>query len=132
MSSMSTGQRFDVKAKVSQMSKEPSLPELKGEFERLRERLSQTGHLSQGSVQDRTKRKGGGAGYQWTRKVAGKTVTLVLTKEQFGRMREAIANYRLLRKQLKKMEQLSRQIIFREAPHESRRKNLAPKVLGIK
>ena len=33
------------------------------------------GYISQGSIQDRTARKGGGAGDQWTRKVVQKTVT---------------------------------------------------------
>lgn len=111
--------------------KEPALAQLKREFASLRDQLSQTGYLSQGSVQDRSHREGGGSGYQWTRKVAGKTVTVVLTKEQFGRMTEAIGNYRRLRKQLKKMEQLSRKIIFQETPHERRRKKLSLKVLGL-
>ena len=51
------------------------------------------GYISQGSVQDRTARKGGGAGYQWTRKVAQKTVTLSLTAEQFVKMTDATTNY---------------------------------------
>jgi len=82
------------------------------------------------AVQDRTARKGGGAGYQWTRKVAAKTVTVSLTAEQFARMKEAVTNYRDLRRQLARMERLSRQIIFQLAPHPSRRKRLSQKVLG--
>lgn len=105
-------------------------PSLQREYERLRQRLSQLGYISQGSVQDRTTRKGGGAGYQWTRKVAQKTVTVSLSAEQFGRMKEAVRNYRQLRRQLKEMEKLSRQIIFQMAPHASRRKRLSKKVLG--
>src|SRR5437588_5755768 len=91
------------------------------EYDRLRRRLSQLGYISQGSVQDRTARRGGGAGYQWTRKVAQKTVTVSLTREQFEKMKEAIRNYRKLRQQLKKMEALSRSIIFETSPHPSRR-----------
>lgn len=101
------------------------------QYEQLRQGLARLGYISQGSVQDRTARKGGGAGYQWTRKEAQKTVTVSLTAEQFGRLREAIGNYRRLRKQLKQMEALSRKIIFQEAPHPARQKRLSPNVLGI-
>jgi len=100
------------------------------QYERLRRRLAQVGYISQGSVQDRTARKGGGAGYQWTRKVAQKTITVSLTAEQFAKMKEAVSNYRKLRQQLKQMEKLSRSIIFQTAPHPGRLKRLSQKVLG--
>lgn len=103
-----------------------------GQFALLRRRLSQVGYISQGSVQDRTARRGGGAGYQWTRKVAQKTVTVSLTAEQFIQMKKAVANYRTVRRQLKEMEKLSRSIIFQNVPHPSRRKCLSPTVLGTK
>jgi hypothetical protein len=106
----------------------PPTPQL--QYERLCQGLSQLGYISQGSVQDRTARKGGGAGYQWTRKVAQKTVTVALTAEQFAHMKEAVSNYRRLRRQLKEMEKLSRQIIFHLVPHTGRRKRLSQKVLG--
>ena len=99
-------------------------------FERLRRQLSQVGYLSQGSVQDRTARKGGGAGYQWTRKVAQKTVTVALTRQQFGLMRKAVGNYRMARKLLQKMEEISRSMIFETCPHPARHKHLSKKVLG--
>jgi hypothetical protein len=51
-------------------------------------------------------------------------------RRKFGRMKEAVRNYRQLRRQLKEMEKLSRQIIFQMAPHTSRRKRLSQKVLG--
>jgi len=101
------------------------------QYERLRQSLLCLGYISQGSVQDRTRRKGGGAGYQWTRKVAQKTVTVSLTAEQFARLKEAVENYRRLRKQLAEMERISRKIIFNEAPHPARRKRLSSKVLGL-
>ncbi|SRR5258708_40358290 len=101
-------------------------------YEQLRRHLAQVGYISQGSVQDRTARKGGGAGYQWTRKVAQKTVTVSLTAEQFLKMKEAVANYRKLRQHLKEMEWVSRRIIFQSSPHSRRRKNLSQKVLGLK
>jgi virulence-associated protein VapD len=99
-------------------------------YQRLRRRLGQIGYISQGSVQDRTARKGGGAGYQWTRKVARKTVTVSLTAEQFASMKQAVSNYRQLRQQLKQLESLSRRIIFQSTPNPRRRKSLPPKVLG--
>jgi hypothetical protein len=101
------------------------------QYEHLRRQLARLGPISQGSVQDRTARKGGGAGYQWTRKVAGKTVTVSLTSEQFAKMKEAVANYRQLRHQLRRMENLSRRMIFRSSPHLRRHKHLTQKVLGI-
>jgi hypothetical protein len=100
------------------------------EYDGLRLRLSQLGYISQGSVQDRTARKGGGAGYQWTRKVAQKTVTVALTQEQFAEMKKATTNYRRLRQQLKQMEKLSRTIIFKIAPHPRRLKHITHRVLG--
>ena len=100
-------------------------------YEQLRRTLAHLGPISQGSVQDRTARKGEGAGYQWTRKVAGKTLTVSLTQEQFAKMKEAVSNYRRLRQQVRKMESLSRCMIFQASPHPRRRKSLSPKVLGI-
>ena len=100
------------------------------EFDRLRLALSRLGYISQGSVQDRTSRRGRGVGYQWTRKVAQKTVTVSLTSEQFLDMKEATANYRHLRQLLKQMERVSRKILFEQHPHPARHKRLSPKVLG--
>jgi hypothetical protein len=100
------------------------------QYERLRRSLGHLGYISQGSVQDRTARPDGGAGYQWTRKVAAKTVTVSLTQEQFAQMKQAVANYRELRLLLNQMEKLSRSIIFQSAPHPNRRKRLSRKVLG--
>lgn len=110
----------------------PPLAQLERQYERLRRPLGQIGLISQGSVQDRTERCGGGAGYQWTRKVAQKTVSVSLTPEQFAKMRAAVGNYRRLRRQLRQLEMLSRRIIFQGLPHPGRRKRLSQKVLGTK
>jgi len=110
----------------------PRLAQLEWQYEQLRRPLGRIGLISQGSVQDRTQRYGGGAGYQWTRKVAQKTVTVSLSPEQFAKMRAAVANYRRLRRQLRQLEMLSRRIIFQGLPHPSRRKRLSQKVLGTK
>lgn len=99
-------------------------------YDQLRRRLSKVGYLTQGSVQDRTARTGGGAGYQWTRKVAQKTITVSLTQQQFEQLRKAVNNYREVRRLLRQMEQLSRKIIFQKTPHPHRRKRLSAKVLG--
>ena len=115
---------------ISQPS--PSLAQLQRDYQRLRRPLGQLGLISQGSVQDRTARQGGGAGYQWTRKVEQKTVTVSLTAEQFTRMKEAVGNYRRLRRQLSELEKLSRRIIFQSVPHPSRRKRLSQKALGLR
>ena len=101
------------------------------EFQKLRRLLGQTGYISHGSVQDRTGRRGGGAGYQWTRKVAQKTITVALTARQFARMKEAVANQRKIRRQLRELERISRRIIFETSPHQARRKHLSRKVLGL-
>lgn len=113
-------------------AKSPSPAQLQHQYQQLRRALGQVGYISQGSVQDRTGRCGGGAGYQWTRKVAQKTVTVALTSEQFGQMKEAVGNYRRLRRQLRQLETLSRSIIFQSNPHPSRRKRLSQKALGTK
>src|SRR5260221_10474749 len=121
-----------MQAKMNSMNQNiKPLTQLEREYEQLRRPLGQIGLISQGSVQDRTARKGGGAGYQWTRKVAQKTVTVSLTPEQFAKMKEATANYRKLRQKLKEMEVLSRRIIFEKSPHPTRRKRLSPNVLGV-
>ena len=73
-----------------------------------------------------------GAGYQWTRKVDQKTVTVSLTSEQFSKLKDAVGNYRKLRRQIGELEKLSRRIIFESLPHPSRRKRLSQKALGTK
>ncbi len=107
-----------------------SLEELRRQFERRRRRLGEVGYISQGSVQDRTRRPSG-AGYQWTRKVAGKTITVALSAPQFQAMKEAIANHRRLRRDLAELERISRRIMFQTSPHPARRKSLTNKVLGL-
>ena len=108
------------------------LAQLQRQYQQLSRPLGEMGLISKGSVQDRRTRQRGGAGYQWTRKLDQKTVTVSLTAEQFDRMKEAVGNYRRLRCRLRELEKLSRQIIFQSAPHPGRRKRLSQKVLGIK
>lgn len=113
--------------------KKPSAAEyaLPRQYQRLCASLAKLGYISQGSVVDRSQLRPPRSGYQWTRKVARKTVTVALTREQFLALRAAIQNRRTLQKTLAKMEKLSRQILFETLPDTRRRKRLPKKVLGI-
>jgi|SRR5664279_2967470 hypothetical protein len=109
----------------------PALSQLERQYARWRAKLGGLGYLSQGSVQDRTARIGGGAGYQWTRKLKGKTVSVALTREQFQAMKKAVKNKRELLVIVNQLEKLSRQILFQTYPHSARRKSLSNEVLGL-
>jgi hypothetical protein len=101
------------------------------EYERLRQALACTGYISQGSVVDRSQLKPARSGYQWTRKVSRKTITVALSPEQFRLLRQAVTNRRNLSKTIQRMEKLSRRILFAKAQDTRRRKPLPPTVLGI-
>jgi hypothetical protein len=103
----------------------------KREYNRLRKGLVAIGYISQGSVLNRSSLRPPRSGYQWTRKVAGKTITVALSKEQFEALSLAVQNERKLWKTIRKMENLSRRILFENQPHTRRRKRLSNKVLGL-
>lgn len=103
---------------------------LQRRYQRLCSSLARTGYISQGSVLDRSTLRSPRSGYQWTRKVARKTITLALSYEQFQALRRAIANRRRLERTIREMEKLSRQILFESLPDIHRRKRLAKRVLG--
>jgi hypothetical protein len=107
------------------------LTALKAQYHRLRQRLARIGYLSQGSVQQRSVAASGRSGYQWTRKVAQKTVSVALSQPQFEAMKRAIANERKLWQTVQEMERVSRQIIFASTADTRRRKRLSKKVLGL-
>jgi Family of unknown function (DUF6788) len=113
------------------VKKKSAPPSPDKEYERLRRTLAQVGYISQGSVVDRSTLRPPRSGYQWTRKVARKTVTVALSPEQFRALREAVSNRRQLQKTIEKMEKLSRQILFKKLPDTHRRKPLPKKVLGL-
>jgi Family of unknown function (DUF6788) len=114
------------------MKKKSAAPEaLERQYQQLCSSLAATGHISRGSVLDRSKLRPARSGYQWTRKVARKTITVALSREQFGALRQAIENRRRLDKTIRKMEKLSRQILFETLPDTHRRKPLPKKVLGL-
>jgi hypothetical protein len=93
--------------------------------------LAAAGYISQGSVLDRSTLHPPRSGYQWTRKVARKTITVALSPEQFLALRQAIQNRRRLQRTITQMEKLSRQILFGSVPDTHRRKPLPKKVLGV-
>jgi hypothetical protein len=112
-------------------NRSPSLAALEEQYDRLRKSLAQIGYISQGSVLARSVATSGRSGYQWTRKVAQKTVTVSLSQQQFLAMKQAVQNERQLWKTIQQMEKVSRQILFSSLPDTNRRKRLAKKVLGL-
>jgi len=100
------------------------------EFRRLQRQLARTGWISHGYAQDRGPGAGGPC-YQWTRKERKKTVSVALSKEQYLGMKEAIDNWRNLLQTLKRMEQITRTVLFATVPGPTRRKALSKKVLGL-
>jgi hypothetical protein len=111
--------------------KTPGTGSLHRDYQRLSRSLAEIGYISQGSTLDRSTLRPPRSGYQWTRKVAQKTITVALSPEQFRALRKAIANRRTLQQTITKMEKISRQILFETLPDTSRRKPLPKKVLGL-
>ena len=103
----------------------------KVEYNRLCQSLARIGYISQGSVLRRSVPASGRSGYQWTRKVAQKTVTVSLSQGQFAALQQAIANERHLWQTVRQMEKVSRQIIFASTSDTHRRKRLSKKPLGL-
>ena len=101
------------------------------QYQRLGASLAHLGYISQGSVLDRSSLRPPRSGYQWTRKVMGKTITVALSGQQFEAFSQAVENERKLWKTIRKMENLSRRILFENQPHTRRRKYLSNKVLGL-
>lgn len=97
----------------------------------LRRRLARLGYISQGSVLDRTTLSPPRSGYQWTRKVGQKTITVALSRDQYQALSQAVNNARTLWKIVAEMERVSRQILFEKLPDTRRRKRLSKKVLGL-
>ncbi|HTV63142.1 MAG TPA: DUF6788 family protein [Verrucomicrobiae bacterium] len=111
------------------MSNKEKLDSLRREYKRLSSSLGSIGYISQGSVLDRSTLHPPRSGYQWTRKVAQKTITVALSPEQFHGLSKAIENRRKLAKTLIKMEKISRRILFDSLADTHRRKQLDNNVL---
>jgi len=106
-------------------------PHLQKKYAALRQSLARIGYVSDGSVLDRAQLKPPRSGYQWTRKVGQKTVTVALSAAQFAGMKQAIQNGRRLRKAIRAMEILSRQILFTITADTQRFKPLASRDLRL-
>lgn len=103
---------------------------LRVEYRQLQRQLARTGWISHGYVQDR----GAGAGgpcFQWSRKERKKTVSVALSEAQYKWMKDAIANWQHVQRTLKRMQQISRLVLFRTIPEPPRRKSLSKRVLGL-
>jgi hypothetical protein len=105
--------------------------QLQKDYQRLCRSLAKLGYISQGSVVDRSKLKPPRSGYQWTRKVKGKTVTVALSESEFDALAKAIVNERKLNQTIRQMEQISRRILFSNRSQPGQRKPLRQKVLGL-
>ena len=112
------------------MKKTPSSEELHREFAALASELATLGWISHGYAQDRGPGAGGPC-YQWTRKEKGKTVSVAMSPEQYEAMVKAIANWKNAKLILRRMEQISRRIIFTTLPDTRRSKPLTDEVLGL-
>lgn len=108
-----------------------AVPSLQRQYQGLCASLASTGYISQGSVLDRSTLRPRRSGYQWTRKVARKTITVALSLEQFEALRQAIENRRRLQRTIGKMETLSRRILFDTTPDTRHHKPLPKRVLGL-
>jgi uncharacterized protein DUF6788 len=115
------------------MHKQKSAPvkTLQREYQQLSASLASIGYISQGSVLDRSTLHPPRSGYQWTRKVAQKTITVALSPEQFQAISKAIQNRRKLAKTLSRMENISRRLLFSSLPDTRRRKYLIKNVLRV-
>ena len=116
---------------MSDMKTTPSENDLVRQYEALRQRLARIGYITQGSVLDRSRLTPPRSGYQWTRNVGRKTVTVSLSQAQYEALNEAVKNERTLWKIVGEMERLSRRILFGTLPDTRRRKRLTKKVLGL-
>lgn len=103
---------------------------LRAEYRRLQRRLSKIGWISHGYVQNRGPGAGGPC-YQWSRKERQKTVSVALSEEQYRWMNEAINNWHEVQGILKRMQQLSREVLFQTVAEPPRRKPLSKNVMGL-
>ena len=104
---------------------------LPARYRRLRARLEQIGWIALGSVLERKLPGQGGPRYQWSRRVAGKTVTVALSAQQFAWLQRAIANQRQTESLLSQMHQSTLDYMWKHLPSTSHRKRLSKKTLGL-
>lgn len=105
--------------------------QLPPEYQRLRRKLSNIGWIALGSLVERDKPGQGGPRYQWSRRLGPKTVTVALSPEQFGWLKQAISNQREVWDILMQLQQLTAQHALENIPGPPRRKRLSKKRLGL-
>jgi hypothetical protein len=114
---------------------DPTMAGLTRRYRALLDEIGQLGFIATGSVVERytecaapgcrchtNPSQRHGPYQQYTRKVAGKTVTLRLTAEQAANYREQIANHRRLEKLIADMEEVSAQARELLTPTPQRRR----------
>ena len=96
--------------------------QLQTQYQQLKKKLSDIGPVCQGSVIERCynrsvkgKQTLYGPYYSWTRKVANKTVTVALSKDQYRHMSKAITAHRKVEDILKKMCKISEELVMLQA-----------------
>ena len=100
-------------------------------YQRLQQRLAQTGWIALGSLLERDQPGQGGPRYQWSRRMKGKTITVALSAEQFAWLKQAIANQRDLLDTLAEMQRITAQHVLHNLPNPQRRKRFSQKRLGL-
>lgn len=100
-------------------------------YRRLCQQLSRIGWIALGSILERNLPRQGGPRYQWSRRVAGKTVTVALSAEQFAWLKAAIANQREVESLLSELHRMTLDYMWKNLPSTVRRKTLTKKTLGI-
>jgi len=113
------------------MTAPESLHKLPPPYQRLRRQLSHVGWIALGSLVERDKPGQGGPRYQWSRRVGPKTITVALSAQQFGWLKQAIANQRKVWDILLQLQQLTAQHLLKNIPGPRRRKRLSHKRLGL-
>lgn len=108
-----------------------STPQLPPEYRRLRDKLSRIGWIALGSLVERDKPGQGGPRYQWSRRVGAKTVTVALSAEQFGWLKQAIGNQREVWDILMELQRLTAEHALQNLPSPPRRKRFSKKRLGL-
>jgi len=81
--------------------------QLETRYRTLASRIGSFEALSQGSVMPQPP-----GAWRWTRKVRGKTVSLGLTPDKAGKMKQAIANHRELDKIIDEMREITQKLIL--------------------
>jgi hypothetical protein len=99
-------------------------------YRRLQAQLGQIGWVALGTLLERNQPGQGGPRYQWSRRVAGKTITVALSAAQFAWLKTAIAHQRQAREILAQMHQQTLKYMWENLPSTTRRKRLNKKILG--